>query len=386
MPNPIAQYSFLPWLRQGLSAQMEGKTDALNSSTRRAKEPEVEVSLLLNATRKTEEKEKTDVVTIKKSVALYGPGDVIGIESRAIIKTIPLDGERYFEENYLPYIEFYEEDFPWRYTPLLPDGNRLRPWLMLIVLTEDEFTRQARNASRHLGSILLDEKAPLPPADQLWAWAHVQVNKHIAETELQDTINQNPHLAASRIICPRKLAPLTRYHAFLVPAFEKGRLAGLGAPSSLIDEAPLQLAAWDHPSAYRKGLTSFQNQLPIYHEWSFQTADKGEDIESLARKLQPQRLDINVGKRLVDMQSPGFQLSYLGQHDGEYGVLPAFGALHHPDAEKGNFLEDETPLAQEFIAGMQGLLNLEEDLRDPRQEDPAPNSEQILISKRMQIQ
>ena len=40
-----------------------------------------------------------------------------------------------FEPNYLAAIEFYDEDFPWRYTPAAPDGRRLLPWLALVVLT-----------------------------------------------------------------------------------------------------------------------------------------------------------------------------------------------------------------------------------------------------------
>jgi hypothetical protein len=39
---------------------------------------------------------------------------------------------------------------------------------------------------------------------------------------------ENPDLAYSRIVCPRKLEPNAPYHAFLLPVFESGRLAGLG--------------------------------------------------------------------------------------------------------------------------------------------------------------
>ena len=48
---------------------------------------------------------------------MLGPGDVVGINPRAIVKTEPRNWVTDFESNYLPYIEFYEEDFPWRFTP-----------------------------------------------------------------------------------------------------------------------------------------------------------------------------------------------------------------------------------------------------------------------------
>ena len=76
---------------------------------------------------------------VPQTLALYGPGDIIGIDRRAVIKTEPRSGISAFETNYLPYIEFYDEDFPWRYTPAAPNGNRLRPWLALIVLRDSEF-------------------------------------------------------------------------------------------------------------------------------------------------------------------------------------------------------------------------------------------------------
>ena len=98
-------------------------------------------------------------------MALYGPGDVIGVDPRAIVRTDPRDQITNFEPNYLPCIEFYDEDFPWRYSPAVPDPatGRLRPWLALIVLTDDEFDRQGHPAGRPLPFIELTSLATLPP-------------------------------------------------------------------------------------------------------------------------------------------------------------------------------------------------------------------------------
>jgi hypothetical protein len=77
--------------------------------------------------------------TVTQNVELYGPGDIVGIDSKVVIKVEPENRITNFEPNYLPYIDFYEEDFPWRYTPAKALDNRLRPWLTLVVLSEDEF-------------------------------------------------------------------------------------------------------------------------------------------------------------------------------------------------------------------------------------------------------
>ena len=45
---------------------------------------------------------------------------------------------------------------------------------------------------------------------------------------VQAILGQNPDLAYSRLLCPRRLGDNTGYHAFVVPTFETGRLAGLG--------------------------------------------------------------------------------------------------------------------------------------------------------------
>ena len=45
---------------------------------------------------------------------------------------------------------------------------------------------------------------------------------------VQAILNANPDLAYSRLMCPRLLDVNTSYDAFIIPAFESGRLAGLG--------------------------------------------------------------------------------------------------------------------------------------------------------------
>ena len=95
--------------------------------------------------------------SIHNDVEMYGPGDIIGIDSRIIIKSEPRNWITNFEPNYLPYVDFYEEDFPWRYTPVKPTGERLRPWLTLVVLKESEFEEATTGQTKPLPSFKLKE-------------------------------------------------------------------------------------------------------------------------------------------------------------------------------------------------------------------------------------
>ena len=236
--NPVATYSFLPWLRQGLA----------NTIT----VPDLDASVLARATTHVQLTLSGDPVAggaeltanIDQDVALYGPGDVIGIDPRAVIRTDPANWITNFEGNYLPAIDFCDADFPWRYTPAAPDptGLKLRPWITLIILAEGEFAEGQDVATRPSPYITVPDTSAFPPATELWAWAHVHVNDLLSADpaqlvapdmtavipRLRTLLAASQDVAYSRLLCPRRLADNTGYHAFVVPTFETGRLAGLG--------------------------------------------------------------------------------------------------------------------------------------------------------------
>jgi hypothetical protein len=110
MARPIATYTFLPWLRQGLANNI-ATADGDATVTQRAS---VDAAVTLTAQGLDGTVTSTDV---PRPLQLIGPGDVIGIDRRAIVKTEPRDRITNFEPNGLAHIEFYDEDFPWRYTP-----------------------------------------------------------------------------------------------------------------------------------------------------------------------------------------------------------------------------------------------------------------------------
>ena len=106
-----------------------------------------------------------------------------------------------FEPNYLAAIEFYDEDFPWRYTPAPPDaaGARLSPWLVLAVFTEDEFDKSPSVASSRLPAVMLTDAAlanAFPDPATLWAWAHVHVNRGLTADDVEIVATDRDAVAA----------------------------------------------------------------------------------------------------------------------------------------------------------------------------------------------
>ena len=369
--SPLPTYTFLPWLRQGVANNITA-ADLDSSVKLRAS---VQVSLQLDAT-------KTDggsqVETITRPVSLYGPGDIVGIETRAIIRTEPRHWITNFEPNYLACIEFYDEDFPWRYTPAAANtGNhRLRPWIVLVVLKEGEFDEGRNIQGRPLPFISVPDASVFPDTSQLWAWAHVHVNRSLTASDaeitsndmnavlprVQAALNEDPDLGYSRLLCPRKLEENAAYHAFLIPVFETGRLAGLGLDPAGAPHATF--SAWaDYPAGTRPEPTNY----PVYFRWFFRTGTKG-DFEYLVRLLEPKPVDPRVGRRDMDVQRPGANLPGITEPQF-HGVLRLGGALSVPRtllspdelAEADMYDQWDQPRPHPFQEKLAALINLADD-------------------------
>lgn len=340
----MANYTFLPYLRRGIVglANANVEKDRLNVSVRLQVIGEGEAL----------------PAPIDRPVQLYGPGDITGLNQQAIVRTMPRAGVNDFEANFLAAIEFYDEDFLWRYSPAIPaQSGILKPWLWLIVLAENEYERISGGKNR-LPVINIRPEAmqsAFPAPETTASWAHVHLNfkpdgttAKALGTNIQQKLDENPNMGCSRLVCPRRLSPNTRYMGFVIPAFEKGRLAGLGRPEAEIANTPNLQPAWQNSAG-----NAINKQFPVYFEWPFSTSSSG-DFEDLARKLSPLSADeqneLASATKLVDVRNPGWAIK------GATGTIRLESALKLPglQSDSEGELHDKKTLSEKIAP----LLNL----------------------------
>ena len=333
-----AHYTFLPWYRTGLAAAIDSN-------------PTVDGARGVIKVRLKVKVGGADELSGEQSVRLIGPGDVLGVDPRAVVRLEPRPHANEFEPNYLAAIEFFDEDFAWRYSPRAPEGAgnaRLLPWLALVVLEEGEFEIASQGAA--LPRVCkVANAAVLPPPGQLWAWAHTHLNATGADPNNRrataELLASDPARGCSRVVAARKLQAHKSYRAVLVPTFEAGRRAGLlaGAPQA----GPM---AWGGAGAV---------DLPVYFEWSFRTGEEG-DFESLARRLKPVTPDPAVGRRPMNMARPLPGMAtppVLNSAPLPRPVLDLEGALQLPQAKPSGW---DVTSRQDFQAWLAEFINLGE--------------------------
>jgi len=307
------QLVFLPWVQPTLTSVATGTevklgaTLAVDPAVAAVMNGNVLVTPALAATGYT--KNETVAATTAR---IYGPGEVMGLHQRAILGTTPVPDATGFSPLQLAAIEFQDEDLPWRYSTrkraafssdfngpgdLKNKPEAPLPWLFLLVLKSTEFT--ALPLTGPLPRVAVGPTAPLPStaAPGAWVaqqelWAHVQVMAPLGDpqadpptppsatdldTFLNKTLPARPDLAYSRLLSPRRLEANTAYTAFVLPALEAGRRAGLGLPPDATDTLFQHSAI---PSGARSGALEF----PVYFQWSFSTGSE-EDFESLVAQL-----------------------------------------------------------------------------------------------------
>ncbi len=289
-----AQLTFRSWLRRGLATQQK----LLNQNDPRAS---VKIDVAIGGI----------ATSPSVNLALYGPGDVKGLNGNAVIRTWPKAGARNVEANYFPLIEFDQADLPWRYSPQENNTNNVQPWLCVIAL-ETGTGKVFQPGQGQSLAVLNVNASVLPDLGESALWAHSQLHgPDIADNNaLAQALDNQPHYFSSRILSLSILKPETEYTAYLVPTFEAGRMAGLGLNSAAV---PGMKPAW----AAGAGTVS----LPIFYQWSFETGPQG-DFASLVRKIHPKPLAPQVGFREMDVASPGLSLPPAADT-----ALPVQGAL-----------------------------------------------------------
>jgi hypothetical protein len=363
MSDTLAKYSFLPFVRLGLGNQIT-ELDSLGNNPHGSvvERPEIGVSFKVKAS----DGEITKEEEVSRIVKMEGPGDVLGIQSNQIIRVHPAKGVDDFETTNLVYVEFYEEDFPWRFTPAKPSNNNLRPWLALLVLKTSEFIRntQGGTPTPFIRVIPDAQQFVFFPENELHHFAHVHALETLSENisnasnaanEIRTAVENNPDLALSRIICPRKLDGETEYHAFLVPAYETGRLAGLGQPATGVIA---QLPSWKKNDL---GTTPFE--MPYYYTWSFRTGSAG-GFKELVTALEVRTFPGNTGREM-DLSDIGYGIKPAG-NDATALVEGAIKSISHSTPP---WPVDEPDLQQK----LKEMLNLNQTLQKEMPTVPTGN-------------
>ena len=278
---------FLPYVREGVAPMMSGGVRALAT-----------VALRLESAGRSPRE-------VSHTIALAGPGDVLGIDPRQVLRVSPKSGSRAAEPDFFPLIEFDAPDLPWAYSPMLATLKGLVPWIRLIVLEADPSVRLERGAQGQSPWILhIPQSAhgELPDLEDSWAWAHAQIACE-QSADIASTLASQPDRTLSRLLAPRRLLPNRPYIAAVVPAFKSGRVAGLG-------ENPI-----GHPSivtglepAWRAG--DMPDRLPAYYTWSFRTGEAG-DFESLAARMRAVRLDPKAETTMLHLSLPNGDVSQV---------------------------------------------------------------------------
>lgn len=382
MANELARYIFLPYFRQGIAQYIE--IDESIGQNLEQKRVGLQISLMVE--------DKPDPIT--QNIELYGPGDVIGLDPRHIVRTDPTFKAVVsdYEPNFMPLIEFSRIDLPWCMTPAKPwvdTPDRLSPWICLIVLKAkdgEDISGEYDNlpdvrSDQPLPAIKVNRLEngtfPLPDLTYNWAWAHVQVttDKEVTTDNdedrftsdvLKDIMMSAPERIVSRLLCPRKLEPGVLYHAFVVPAYESGRIAGLCIENS----SPLTLLQ----PAWTADLDQDYLELPYYFKWEFRTGLRG-DFEYLVRLLEPRFIDPRVGIRHFNCEQPGYgfdldqivSVESLPDGDELKHSLGLEGALRSLQTESTDWPKQTT---DDFQINLQTLLNLPNTYTDQNSVEP----------------
>ena len=277
------QTYFFPWVRKGLANSIP-EADVFGNVADNDALAKMRAVLTIHTQYKAypvEEDGQEKILIDEKEVGLYGPADVSSLNPSAILKRRPEAGSKDFPVQYFPYVEFREEDLPWRYTPAQQTEDRLTPWLALLCFRTDRISVFKDGKGLPVITFRGDKaeyEAAFPRMDVLWKTAHAQGPEETVPT-------------LSRIICLRGADPETgvippmdedtEYIACLVPTYETGRLRGLGvAPEALVG-ITAQAPAWedyDTQKGKERGM-----EFPVYYSWTFTTG--GDSFEDLVANL-----------------------------------------------------------------------------------------------------
>ncbi len=222
---------------------------------------------------------------VEAEFELMGPGDVDRLLPGAIVRRFPAPGSSDAEETKLPFIEFSSADLPWRYTPKPASGEKLEPWLALVVGTPGSGGLSLRPDGTVEISVDVQNRHQLSEAA---FWAHV---------------HQVGAFERARLLSPADLTQDRQYIAALVPAF-----------------TPDGKSSW--PNSANTSVI-----LPCYDWWTFETGPKGDfpDLAAQLRRADLAELALRGGRPFGRAD-----LRYEPRSGAPGITLPAAGALRVP--------------------------------------------------------
>jgi len=258
------QIILVPYLRKGLGQHIK--------DGQRTKNSRAVIDLTVNV-KGTKASGENKSFSADRELVLVGPGDVKKVKPGIISHYYPpvLNTQR-FNPTTLPFIEFYEADFPWRYTPLpVDDKGNCIPWLVLVAVNEDEYKLVMDKGKKTVEFNLSEDRYnKVFPSPELHSkLAHVQL-EHEGDND-----------GIARLLCASELEQSKHVTMFLLPAFETGRMSGL-------DENYVDISIDER--SWSKGARKF----PVYYNWSFYTDNQPGTFETLANKLDmaPKKLQL----------------------------------------------------------------------------------------------
>jgi len=331
---PDAQIAFGSWLRRGLAAGIDRQDGTAGGSR-----SQVQLRLLFEGNPPAE-----------PLLTLVGPGDIAGLDARAVVRTFPPADVNDAEAAFFVGLELDQADLPWRYTPARHRGDpapasgaaddQLSPWITLVVLEETQIVElQPPNALRKL-PLLTARILDLPDIEEGWAWAHTQARASTSGGSPDDL--KRPGLVLGRLLCPRILEPGRSYQAFLVPTFERGRRVGMGqALDDRTQEGNVPVDALE-PAWRRSGADSDDTRdLPVYYQWRFQTGPVRSFADLAAQLGLTEEPGASVGRRQLDVSRPGLGFAHILEVvPDERTSLGVAGALRSTAARQAEVEED----------------------------------------------
>lgn len=292
----------LPFFRRGLANYANEKDSLIGGSGEMGGSDvlaQISVSLKLNTGKGCNGEGPS------RNFFIAGPEQVKGIDTKAICQVVPADGSVGAAYSNLAYVEFYEEDIPWRYTSLKKNDGKLRPWMVLLACKEGEYKLITNSDGTQTVELLPKDETTyqqlFPRLGTQHRYAHVQVTANISN-DIVTFLEEHPEAGVSRILCHRAFDVSTQYHLFLVPAFETGRL-GVLAPQELLDggaHCSVDTASWAQSLEEAKRRAKAL-KYPVYHHWTFTTGET--DFLGYAKRINPL-----LGKECYDRMNATLKL------------------------------------------------------------------------------